>query len=46
MQTEEAEHITHPTSTAGQFILEYPGGRRVLVEIDPATGKETFIREL
>jgi hypothetical protein len=46
MQTEEVIYITHPTDTPGQFILEYPGGRRVLVEIDPATGKETFIREL
>jgi hypothetical protein len=46
MQTEEATYIMHPTDTPGQFILEYPGGRRVLVEIDPHTGKETFIREL
>ncbi|MES2063445.1 MAG: hypothetical protein V4456_16070 [Bacteroidota bacterium] len=46
MQTIEQEYITHPTDITGQFILEYPGGRRVLVEIDPDTQKETFIREL
>jgi len=46
MQTIEQDHITHPTGIPGQFILEYPNGRRVLVEIDPDTGKETFIREL
>jgi hypothetical protein len=46
MQTTEQEYITHPTDIPGQFILEYPGGRRVLVEIDPDTRKETFIREL
>jgi len=27
-------------------ILEYLGGRRVLVEIDEATGKQYFLREL
>ncbi|WP_158596446.1 hypothetical protein [Mucilaginibacter phyllosphaerae] len=46
MQPTEQEHITHPTDIPGQFILEYPGGRRILVEIDPVTQKETFIREL
>jgi hypothetical protein len=46
MQTEEVTYITHPTDIPGQFILEYPGGRRVLVQIDPQTQKETFIREL
>jgi hypothetical protein len=46
METIEQEHITHPTDTEGQFILEYPNGRRVLVAVDPTTGKETFIREL
>jgi len=46
METIQQEHIIHPTDTPGQFILEYPGGRRVLVEIDSVTGKETFIREL
>lgn len=46
MQAEEVTYITHPTDTPGQFILEYSSGRRVLVEIDPHTGKETFIREL
>jgi hypothetical protein len=46
MQTEELTPIIHPTDTPRQFILEYPGGRRVLVEIDPETQKETFIREL
>jgi hypothetical protein len=46
MQTTEHEYITYPTDVPGQFILEYPGGRRILVEIDPDTQKETFIREL
>ena len=46
MQTEEVTYTTHSTDIPGQFIHEYPGGRRVLVQIDPATGKETFIREL
>ena len=38
--------IIKPTITKGLFILEYPSGRRVLVEIHPVTGKERFIREL
>jgi len=46
METEAPAYTVHPTDTPGQFIHEYPNGRRVLVEIDPATGKETFIREL
>jgi hypothetical protein len=46
METIQQDYITHATDTPDQFILEYPGGRRVLVEIDPHTGKETFIREL
>jgi len=46
MQTSQDEYIKHPTDHPNQFILEYTGGRRVLVEIDPTTGKETFIREL
>lgn len=46
MQTSQEEFIKHPTENPNQFILEYTGGRRVLIEIDPATGKETFIREL
>jgi hypothetical protein len=46
MQTVQEEYTIHPTEIPGQFILEYPGGRRVLVEIEPITGKETFIREL
>jgi hypothetical protein len=46
MQTIEQEYSIHPTDNPGQFILEYPGGRRVLVQIDPKTQKETFIREL
>lgn len=46
MEITEQEYITHPTDIPGQFILEYPGGRRILVEIDPDTQKETFIREL
>ena len=46
METAAQEYIVHPTETPGQFIREYPNGRRVLIEIDPATGKEHFIREL
>jgi hypothetical protein len=46
METIQQEYITHPTTTEDQYILEYPNGRRVLVSIEPATGKETFIREL
>ena len=46
MQTTEEEYTTHPTDTHNQFILEYASGRRVLVEIDPISGKQTFIREL
>lgn len=39
-------YISHQTDEPGQYILEYPGGRRVLVEIDAITGKEHFLREL
>jgi len=46
MEIIQQEYIAHPTGTENQYILEYPNGRRVLVEIDPVTGKETFIREL
>jgi hypothetical protein len=46
METIEQEYIVYPTEITGQFILEYPNGRRVLLEIDPETGKEHFIREL
>jgi hypothetical protein len=46
METVPQEYSIQPAGTRDQFILEYPNGRRVLVEIDPVTGKETFIREL
>ena len=46
MQTSQEEYIKHPTEHPDQFILEYTSGRRVLVQVDPTTGKETFIREL
>jgi hypothetical protein len=42
----DAEYISHETDEPGQYILEYVGGRRVLVEIDEATGKQYFLREL
>ena len=42
----ELPYISHQTDEPGQYILEYPGGRRVLVEIDEVTGKEYFLREL
>jgi hypothetical protein len=42
-----AEHyISHQTDEPNQYILEYSGGRRVLVEIDETTGKQYFLREL
>lgn len=42
----ELDYISHQTDEPGQYILEYIGGRRVLVEIDAATGKQYFLREL
>lgn len=42
----ELPYISHQTDEPGQYILEYPGGRRVLVEIDETNGKEHFLREL
>jgi hypothetical protein len=39
-------YISFQTDEPGQFILEYTNGRRILVEIDEATGKEYFLREL
>ncbi|WP_186292681.1 hypothetical protein [Mucilaginibacter corticis] len=46
METITNNYTTTPTEVQGQFIHEYPNGRRILVEVDPKTGKETFIREL
>ncbi len=43
---EQLHFISHPTGEPDQFIKEYSGGRRVLVEIDTVTGKEYFLREL
>jgi hypothetical protein len=45
-ESADVHFVSFPTSEPGQFILEYDGGRRVLVEIDEATGKERFLREL
>ena len=42
----ELDYISHQTDEPGQYILEYIGGRRVLVEIDATTGKQYFLREL
>ena len=42
----ELPYISHQTDEPGQYILEYPGGRRVLVEIDEENGREHFLREL
>ena len=42
----DIDYISHETNEPGQYILEYLGGRRVLVEIDEATGKQYFLREL
>lgn len=46
METDAPAYIAHQTDVAGQFIYEYPNGRRVLVEVDPETGTPRFIREL
>jgi hypothetical protein len=46
METEAPAYTVQATEIPGQFIHEYPNGRRVLIEVDPDTGKETFIREL
>ena len=35
-----------PDCPKGWFIHEYPNGRKVLVEIDPNSGKETFLETL
>jgi hypothetical protein len=43
---EELHFISYKTDEPGQHILEYAGGRRILVEIDEATGKQHFLREL
>jgi hypothetical protein len=43
---DELHYISYQTDEPGQYILEYVGGRRILVEIDPATGKQFFLREL
>jgi hypothetical protein len=42
----DLDYISHETDEPGQYILEYLGGRRILVEIDEATGKQYFLREL
>ncbi len=42
----QLHYISHETDKTGQYILEYSNGRRILVEIDEATGKEYFLREL
>ena len=42
----ELHYTSHATGEPGQYIKEYVGGRRVLVEIDAVTGKEYFLREL
>jgi hypothetical protein len=48
MEPTTAEYTVSPAPDCpqGWFIYEYPNGRKVLVEIDATTGKETFIREL
>jgi hypothetical protein len=42
------EYITYPAPDCPEhwFIHEYPNGRKVLVEVDPYTGKETFLKAL
>jgi hypothetical protein len=46
METAAQEYTVHPTEIPGQFIHEYPNGRRVLVEVDKETNAIRFIREL
>lgn len=48
MENLTAEYIIYPApnNEPNWFIHEYPSGRKVLVEVDPNTGKETFIRQL
>jgi len=46
METAEQEYLVQATEIPGQYIHEYPNGRRVLVQVDPETGKEHFLREL
>lgn len=42
----EYQRYPAPDCPQGWFIHEYTNGRKVLVEVDPITGKETFIRQL
>jgi hypothetical protein len=46
MEPGAQDYTKHPTDNPNEFILEYSNGRRILVEIDPVTGKQHFIREL
>ena len=46
MSVTEQPVVIYPTDQPQQFIYEYHNGRRVLVYIDPASGKAQFIREL
>ena len=48
MEPATAEYIIYPAPDCPQdwFIKEFPSGRKVLIEVDPATGKETFLKEL
>ncbi len=46
MSVIEQPIIIHLTDQPQQFIYEYSNGRRVLVVVDPQTGKAQFIREL
>lgn len=47
---EDAGDIVPVTSTPAelpnQFVYEFENGRKILVEIDPATGKEHFLKNL
>ncbi len=41
-----SDFISYPTGDPRQFIKEFSGGRRILIEIDEESGKEHFIKEL
>lgn len=45
-ETHAAPYHSCPAGEPNQFIHEYVTGRKILIEIDPATGKEHFLKNL
>ena len=41
-----AHYQSYPAGIPNQFIREYGNGRKILIEIDPETGKEHFLKDL